>query len=120
MKSVIFDLFANKLSKLWKIQKMMAISTDSGIYQTLTFSNEFMMITVLPFIYLYDGTKGYNKYIGQKSFYYFYPIHLIILGLIAFFWKNSYIFSSLWISKNNKLRSAPMLTVTRHNVGSDY
>ncbi|MET1943956.1 TraX family protein [Enterococcus faecalis] len=51
--------------------------------QVLTFSNEYMMITVLPFIYLYNGKRGGNGSLWQKElFYYFYPIHLIIIYLL--------------------------------------
>lgn len=53
------------------------------LYQVLTFSNEYMMITVLPFIYLYNGKRGGNGSLWQKElFYYFYPIHLIIIYLL--------------------------------------
>ena len=53
------------------------------LYQLLTFSNEFMMISVLPFIYLYNGQRGGSNKVWQKElFYYFYPVHLIIIYLL--------------------------------------
>lgn len=57
--------------------------TISGIgtfYQVFTFSNEYMMVAVLPFIYFYNGKRGGSGAAWQqKLFYYFYPIHLIII-----------------------------------------
>ncbi len=54
-----------------------------SLYQTLTFSNEYMMITVLPFIYAYNGQRGGNGARWQKElFYYFYPAHLLIIYFI--------------------------------------
>ncbi|SCB99231.1 TraX family protein [Weissella bombi] len=54
------------------------------LYQTLTFDDEYMMITVLPFIYLYNGQRGGNGQKWQKNlFYYFYPIHLIIIYFLS-------------------------------------
>ncbi|MGY3765577.1 TraX family protein [Vagococcus vulneris] len=53
------------------------------LYQLLTFSNEFMMISVLPFIYLYNGKRGGSGKKWEKNlFYYFYPIHLIIIYVL--------------------------------------
>lgn len=55
-----------------------------SLYQTLTFDDEYMMITVLPFIYLYNGQRGGNGQKWQKNlFYYFYPIHLIIIYILS-------------------------------------
>lgn len=43
-----------------------------------------MMITVLPFIYLYNGQRGGSGQKWQKNlFYYFYPIHLIIIYILS-------------------------------------
>lgn len=54
------------------------------LYQTLTFDDEYMMITVLPFIYLYNGQRGGNGQKWQKNlFYYFYPIHLIVIYFLS-------------------------------------
>ena len=46
-----------------------------GTYSTLAFI----------FILLYNGKKGYNNKIVQYSFYLYYPIHLLILGIISLF-----------------------------------
>ena len=53
------------------------------LYPLLTFSNEFMMISVLPFIYLYNGKRGGSGKKWEKNlFYYFYPIHLVIIYIL--------------------------------------
>lgn len=43
------------------------------------YKEQYLMLFSLPFMYLYDGTKGK----GSKYFYYwFYPVHLWILNII--------------------------------------
>lgn len=46
---------------------------------------DFLFITVLPFIALYNGEKGSNKPIFKYTFYVFYPAHLWLITLIAFY-----------------------------------
>lgn len=55
---------------------------DGGtLYQTLLFDNEYMIITVLPFIACYNGKKGgHGKAWEQSLFYLAYPVHLLILA----------------------------------------
>lgn len=67
-------LLAHALFNYWTIPEM------GSLYQVLSFSNEFMMISVLPFIYFYNGKRGGNGARWQKElFYYFYPLHLILI-----------------------------------------
>nr|MBO1340303.1 hypothetical protein [Enterococcus sp. 665A] len=55
-------------------------------YSLVTFDNEFMIFTVLPFIYLYNGQRGGSgKKWEKKLFYYFYPLHLIVLYALQYF-----------------------------------
>lgn len=62
------------------------ISDIGSLYQVLTFSNEYMMISVLPFIYYYNGERGGTGARWQKElFYYFYPIHLVVIYLLQDF-----------------------------------
>lgn len=50
-----------------------------GLYNFM----EFAAFLVLPFIALYNGKRGYSSK-GMKYFFYaFYPVHLLILGVIA-------------------------------------
>lgn len=37
---------------------MTGIQTKTGLYSALTFDSEWMMISVLPFIWLYNGQRG--------------------------------------------------------------
>lgn len=54
-----------------------------SLYHYLTFDNEFMMIAVVPLIWLYNGLRGGNGSKAEKNFfYYFYPIHLWLIYLI--------------------------------------
>lgn len=56
-----------------------------GIKTDITFINTFQCFSSLSavFVYLYNGKRGNirNKYF----FYFFYPVHLVVLGLIAAF-----------------------------------
>ena len=58
---------------------MTGIQTKTGLYSTLTFDSEWMMISVLPFIWLYNGQRG-TKYF----FYIIYPAHLWILMILRY------------------------------------
>ncbi|MGX7347930.1 TraX family protein [Aerococcus vaginalis] len=59
---------------------------DISLYQTLTFDNEFMMATVIPFLLSYNGQRGgYGKPWEKQLFYIFYPTHLIVLYTLAYF-----------------------------------
>lgn len=55
------------------------------IKMLLLMNPEFLFITVLPFITLYNGEKGSRKPIFNYLFYLFYPAHLWLIALIAFF-----------------------------------
>lgn len=59
-------------------------------YTAFIIPNEFVPIgtySTLAFIFilLYNGEKGYNSKVIQYSFYAYYPLHLIILGIISMF-----------------------------------
>jgi hypothetical protein len=94
--ALIFYLFSGNLKKITvgislfslillinTLYNYLSFDNIISLYQELTFNNEFMIITVLPFIYLYNGKRGGNGAKWQKNlFYYFYPIHLIIIYLL--------------------------------------
>lgn len=50
---------------------------------TLMLNPEFLFITVIPFIHLYNGKKGSNNPFFKYLFYVFYPAHLWLITLIA-------------------------------------
>lgn len=53
------------------------------LYQQLTFDSEFMLITALPLIWLYNGKRGGHGRAWEKNFFYlFYPLHLALIYLI--------------------------------------
>ncbi|MGX7264501.1 TraX family protein [Enterococcus crotali] len=51
----------------------------------LEMNPEFLFITVIPFIHLYNGKKGSNQPIFKYLFYVFYPAHLWIITLVNFY-----------------------------------
>lgn len=56
------------------------------LYETLdmlAYNSDFMFITVLPFIYLYNGKRGMNNLFSKYFFYFFYPIHLWLIALLS-------------------------------------
>ncbi|MGL5342475.1 MAG: TraX family protein [Lactococcus garvieae] len=69
----------------WSFVGYFTGSAVGTLYQVLSFSNEFMIITVLPFIYLYNGQRGGSGAQWQRDlFYYFYPAHLLILYILRY------------------------------------
>ncbi|MBR5500608.1 MAG: conjugal transfer protein TraX, partial [Clostridia bacterium] len=43
----------------------------------------FALLAVIP-IWLYHGKQGYHNKVLQYSYYAFYPLHLLVLGLMKF------------------------------------
>lgn len=61
-----------------------------SLYQNLTFSSDFLMMTSIPFILAYNGKKGGNNKKWEKNlFYIFYPLHLVIIYIITILFKVS-------------------------------
>lgn len=68
------------------IYNYLTIPGMGTLYQVLTFSNQYLMVSVLPFIYWYNGQRGGSGARWQKElFYSFYPLHLIVLYLLQDF-----------------------------------
>ena len=63
---------------------MTGIQTKTGLYSALTFDSEWMMISVLPFIWLYNGQRGKKSWITKYFFYIIYPAHLWILMILRY------------------------------------
>lgn len=53
--------------------------------QMLAYNSDFMFITMLPFMYMYNGKRGLNTKFTKYLFYIFYPLHLWIIATIAYF-----------------------------------
>ena len=51
----------------------------------LVYHYQWMMVFAYPFFLLYNAKKGYNSTIAKWAFYLFYPVHLIVLRLIALY-----------------------------------
>ena len=57
--------------------------TLSETLTMLAINSEFMFPLVIPFLAMYDGTRGPKTAFSKYFFYVFYPLHLWIIGLIA-------------------------------------
>lgn len=53
--------------------------------QMLAYNSDFLFITVLPFIALYNGERGSQSLFFKYLFYFFYPAHLWLIAIIANF-----------------------------------
>lgn len=51
--------------------------------RVLALHSDFLFITVLPFLRLYDGTRGIKSAPATLFFYLFYPLHLWLIQIIA-------------------------------------
>ena len=58
--------------------------TMGATISMLLYNSDWAFITVLPFLHLYNGERGYNGKWGKYFFYVFYPAHLWIIALIAY------------------------------------
>lgn len=57
--------------------------TAGETLQMLAFNSDFLFLTVLPFLSLYNGKRGPKTTFTKYFFYLFYPLHLWIIGAIA-------------------------------------
>lgn len=71
MSALLFALTFHAYPTLWETLVM------------LGFNSDFLFLTVLPFIALYNGQRGPAGPFAKYFFYVFYPAHLWIIGLIA-------------------------------------
>ena len=58
--------------------------TMGATLSMMLYNSDWAFITVLPFLHLYNGERGYNGQWGKYFFYIFYPAHLWIIALIAY------------------------------------
>lgn len=49
------------------------------------YHSEWLFVTVIPFLLLYNGERGRNNWFCKYFFYVFYPLHLWILAGIGYF-----------------------------------
>lgn len=50
----------------------------------LMFNSDWFFISVLPFIYMYNGERGRNDRFSKYFFYVFYPLHLWLITAAAY------------------------------------
>ncbi|MFF2091217.1 TraX family protein [Paenibacillus sp. NPDC058174] len=60
--------------------------TVSETILMLMVNSDFLFITVIPFILLYNGQRGLSNKFSKYLFYVFYPMHLWILKTVEFIW----------------------------------
>lgn len=66
---------------------LMTFVGDTGMSfkDNLMINNDFLFVTIIPFIYLYDHKPYKSTKFGQYFFYAFYPLHLWIIAFVKFF-----------------------------------
>lgn len=52
--------------------------------EMLLYNSDWMFLTVMPFIALYNGERGRSDNFGKYFFYVFYPLHLWVIATIAY------------------------------------
>lgn len=58
-------------------------ATGTTLLGTLCFDGEWAMVAVIPLVALYNGTRGPNTPAAKNLFYWFYPVHLWTLMILA-------------------------------------
>lgn len=56
----------------------------SIMWDMMLFNSDWFFLSVIPFIYLYNGERGRNDKFSKYFFYIFYPAHLWIIAIIQF------------------------------------
>lgn len=75
------------LSLLFLIMSYEPYETVSMTIKMMMYNSDWLFITVIPFIYIYNGKRGLNNKFSKYFFYVFYPAHLWIIATIAYFVK---------------------------------
>ena len=75
--------FPLALGVLLFVMSFVPYPTLSETLTMLAINSEFMFPLVIPFLAMYDGTRGPKTAFSKYFFYVFYPLHLWIIGLIA-------------------------------------
>ncbi|HEO6600500.1 TraX family protein [Streptococcus agalactiae] len=65
---------------------LMVFSDDSGmsLKDNLIVNNDFLFVTIIPFIFLYDHKKCDSSKLNKYFFYIFYPLHLWLIAFTKF------------------------------------
>ena len=58
--------------------------TTQATIEMLMFNSDFLFITAVPFMLLYNGQRGVNNKFSKYLFYVFYPLHLWVLAVMQF------------------------------------
>ncbi|AWN20251.1 TraX family protein [Streptococcus sobrinus] len=79
---------------IWSVISFLILGPDMNVsaapsfsvwFEMFCYNSDCMSFLFLPFLFLYNGKKGSSKPIHKWFFYIFYPLHLWILHLLAFF-----------------------------------
>lgn len=73
------------LSALLLIGAILPPLPFASISQTICYNCHWFFISVLPFLYLYNGQRGPRHWAAKYFFYLFYPLHLWLIATIAYF-----------------------------------
>jgi hypothetical protein len=72
------------LSSLMFYTSYVPYDTLQETINMLMFNSDFLFITAVPFMLLYNGERGVNNKFSKYLFYVFYPLHLWILAVMEF------------------------------------
>lgn len=82
-RNIVYLLFSGVL--LWL--SYIPYDTVKDTIEMMMYNSDWLFITVIPFINMYNGERGLNNKFSKYFFYVFYPAHLWIIITIAYFVK---------------------------------
>ncbi len=90
-----FEVYHLKYDKLLEIVALFTVELAFYLLYRIDYTSSFIPVEFVPigsysclaalFLLFYNGRKGYDKKWIQYSFYVYYPLHLLILGILSLF-----------------------------------
>lgn len=83
LRNVLYVVFAVLLA-VPSLCSAFSYQEPAVIIDMILFNSDWMFVSVLPFLYLYNGERGKKTVFTKYFFYVFYPLHLWVIAVIGY------------------------------------